>query len=388
MFSMRKHVLLASSLLYDFLSTGPITIGWSSLLYIIMRKNNIQLTTDIYVEITALFSVMIFSSTTSSLCSGILNDKFGPRPLSALGTICIVTGSLMLGFIETQNLRFFIPAIILMGLAGPANHMASMTYANIFPEKKILLVGIYTGLWTAGGYIYSTFQVVYDLVDIRWLFLSHALAVCILGISNQFTIHHYAIKRQGKLFVIPKDWRIYGLLIFFSIDMLAAAFFMATINLQLNNHPDENLLIILFTFIHASGFLAALLISAIIIKGGEIGIKVGIWMVGINGFVWNFLYIFQNNTVAYYIVVFILFSFHKASFFSLVFILVKKWYPNNFGVIAGSINFIGILFSLIQIAFVEIARVYLNNSYTYIHILLGGLLFLDLIYPLTYTIKK
>ncbi|MBO8158499.1 OFA family MFS transporter [Thermosyntropha sp.] len=106
-------------------------------------------------QISLIFSIMVMTYTVTAVWAGLMQDKFGPRPVALLGGLILGISMLLAAKCRTL-LGLYIFHGILAGIGrGMAYATPLPTVLKWFPDKRGLAGGIISGIFGTGGLVFS-----------------------------------------------------------------------------------------------------------------------------------------------------------------------------------------------------------------------------------------
>ena len=144
-----------------------IIYGWQSLLDILKREGVFaadcphapaEWCPAADVKFNEIFTAGSFGALGGGLVFGIVLDHYGPRLCCVLGHIMLLLGLLLMAFSKTGTFEAFLPAYLLMGLAGSPVQLAVLHVCNEF-EQASSAMSIFAGTYAASALVFVVFKV-------------------------------------------------------------------------------------------------------------------------------------------------------------------------------------------------------------------------------------
>jgi MFS family permease len=197
-------------------------------------------------------------SQASGLFVGFALDKFGPKRTMLVGSVLVISASLMFAF-GTNDLDLFPVAYSMYAGGGYLFHLPSFSLSNRFGKKKSLVLSILVGMFSLSGSLFSCFLALNKSAGLTraQLFCGHAV---ILFVNSLITAKYWPDKpfdsnmknaahaepekatgesQTRKLGKILTSFEYISATIAFAVGLLIVRLYMGTCNDQLGKATND-----------------------------------------------------------------------------------------------------------------------------------------------------
>jgi len=151
-------------------------------------------------QVVMTYSIAIFVFAFSTIFSGRLADKIGPRKVATIGGVLYGTGMILASFASSLPMLYFSYGVLAGAGVGFAYVCPLSTCVKWFPEKKGFITGIAVGAFGAGSLIFKSvieFFITNTGVSSTFLYLGLIYMVLVV-IGAQFLILPKASAKGAK----------------------------------------------------------------------------------------------------------------------------------------------------------------------------------------------
>jgi len=115
--------------------------------------------------------------------NGAVLDRFGPRVTLSSGGVLLVLACVLFAFADDQTFDVYIPAYLVMGVAGQMLVQTSMMLCSLVPKRAGLFMSMFNAAFDSSAFVFVVFQAIYTSthgdIGVKQLFLGY-MAVPVL----------------------------------------------------------------------------------------------------------------------------------------------------------------------------------------------------------------
>ncbi|GAM21631.1 hypothetical protein SAMD00019534_048060 [Acytostelium subglobosum LB1] len=195
----RRYILLVFAELQILCICG-VVFGWSALEQTMIKEG---IFSDLCeagqktcsrqeLRLNLIYTLGTFTATGSSLFSGALFDRYGPK-LTNLCALVILSFGFLLWFLSSYlSEECYIVAFAIIGIGGPALQISIMHIGNLFPKYSCSICASFSGMYVVSGFVFRVFGIISDKynVQVGILFLGYIGVMAILVVPTIIMMHN------------------------------------------------------------------------------------------------------------------------------------------------------------------------------------------------------